>query len=229
MKPIQSIFLVLVAISALSCRKENSEEIDQEKIWTDYRVVINHEINKVVARTTFKNESQVGENLKLGDKASVNANGTNLEWSGIYNWYEKEISNTTQVEFIFTDNEESLHYGTVNIDTTISYDSSIANNDSLKKATIQFIPWANANALSAGEVVNLVIKQGEVTDAIRTDSVNATGVYLTTSSLNLFQLGDAEAHFEKWTPGSMTQATSAGGLTWGHYISRTKAIKIVAN
>lgn len=227
MKLLQSIVIILVLGTTFSCRKENSEDIDQENIWTDYRVIINHQIDKVIARATFKNASQVGENLKLGKEASVTANAIDLEWSPVYNWYEQEIPNAIQVKYVFTDNDENTHNATLNIDTTITYDSNLNKNDSLVKGDLQFVPWANATALNEGEVVNLVLVQGETIDAVKTDSVNATGVYIPATFLNLFQLGNAEAHFEKWVPGSMTSPTSAGGLTWGHYISRKIDVKIV--
>lgn len=229
MKLYQSSIFLLITILSISCRQENSEEIDQENIWTDYRVVVNHQINKQVARTTFKNESHTGETLRLGEKGSISANGTELIWSGIYNWYEQSINKETQVEFSFTDNDENLHYGTVTVDTTITYDENLGKNDSLTKSTIQFIPWANAAALLDGEVVNFVIIQNDVTQVVRTDSVNATGIYLSAASLNGFQLGDATVHFEKWKPGTMTNATSVGGYTLGHYISRSENVKIVSN
>lgn len=223
---IKSLALLCGSIALLSsCRKENSESIDQDEIYSEYKAVYNQNYDKTYARLTLRHLNATGENLILGPDAGVVVNGEVAEFSKTFYRYENTFSGKSDCKFVFTDND-GKNYNTNIVYTDIAeYNTALANNDTLRKSSIQFVPWSEHGALQSGETINLVIEQNTSLEVISTDTVGATGVYIITSSLNKFQLGDAECRFEKWSENSL-EAAEAGGKAWGQTISLKQKVRI---
>ena len=47
----------MLVLFLVSCRKENSELVKQEEIWTDYRLIYKAELETTFARVSFKHNS----------------------------------------------------------------------------------------------------------------------------------------------------------------------------
>lgn len=224
-KSVIAIFSI-ITLTLVSCRKQNSERIDQSEIWSDFRVVLDMEENQFWARAAFKHLDKNGEALRLGDEGSIIANGNELPWSALYSWYESQIDSSGTIEFDFTDNDENNFKSTITITEGADYNLLIGDNDSLVKGTIQFVPWDNCGAIQDGEIINLVITQDNNIIVVSNDTIGSTGVYIPSSELNVLKLGEVSAHFEKWVP-STGNYTAAGGISWFHYISKKETVKIV--
>ena len=219
-------FLLLVTTALFSCRKENSEKIDQSEIYTDYRIIYKEDVDRTFTRANFKHEVNTGENLKLGEDAKLLVNGANMVWHSTFFRYEYDFPGLIDVSIDFTDNEGGNYNNSLSFNKVAQYNELTANNDSLYKDSIQFVPWDNADPLVAGEYVNLVMIQNNSVILLSNDTVGATGIYIKTNSFNAFQLGNIDVHFEKWIDISLN-TPAAGGNGKAQTISETKTVKLL--
>jgi hypothetical protein len=222
----KTVLFLLIGTTLFSCRKENSEGINQSEIYTDYRIIYKEDVNTTFVRATFKHEVNTGENLKLGEDASVLANGNAMVWHSSFFRYEHEVSGQDDISLVFTDNEGGKITNSLIFGKIAQYMTQLASNDSLYKDSVQFIPWHNADPLIIGETINLVFIQNSSVVVLLNDTIGATGVWIDKTILNAFQLGDVEAHFEKWTD-LKVNTPSAGGISKSQMISETKTVKLL--
>jgi hypothetical protein len=226
--------ILIIGNTFLSCRKENSEEIDQSEIYADYRIIYKEDLNKTFARATFKHQLNTGENLKLGKDASILVNGVDMVWNSTFKRYEYDfldldtISTSNQFlnSFSFTDNDGAQFKNKLNFNKVAQYNKQTASNDSLYKDSIQFIPWDNADPLVSGEYVNLIMIQNNTIIELSNDTIGATGIFINSDSFDPFQLGDIEVHFEKWVDFPL-HTNNAGGNGKSQTISKTKTVKLL--
>jgi len=218
--------ILIIGNTFLSCRKENSEEIDQSEIYADYRIIYKEDLNKTFARATFKHQLNTGENLKLGKDASILVNGVDMVWNSTFKRYEYDFSDLDGALFDFTDNDGVQFNNKLNFNKVAQYNKQTASNDSLYKDSIQFIPWDNADPLVSGEYVNLIMIQNKTIIELSNDTIGATGVFINSDSFKPFQLGDIEVHFEKWVDFSLN-TNNAGGNGKSQTISKTKIVKLL--
>ena len=220
------VLILIIGNIFLSCRKENSEEIDQNEIYTDYRIIYKEDLNKTFARATFKHELNTGENLKLGKDANVSINGFDMVWNSSFHRYEYEFLDLHEGSFSFIDNDGKQFNNQLNFNKVARYNKGTASNDSLYKDSIQFIPWDNADPLVFGEHVNLIMIQNNTIIELSNDTIGATGVFINADSFMPFQLGDIEVHFEKWVDFSLN-THKVGGNGKSQTISKTKIVKLL--
>lgn len=219
-------FILLTFVILVSCRKENSEGIDQSEIYTDYRIVYKESEAKTFVRATLKHKINSGENLKLGDDGSVTVEGSNLIWNTTFWRYETEFSGLKDVQIDLEDNEGNKFSNALSFNKVAQYEELSAGNDTLYQDSIQFIPWDNADPIVAGEEVRLVIIQNSNLVVFVNDTVGSTGVYLDGTTLSKLQLGNIDVHFEKWVDFAVN-APNAGGLAKSQTISVTKSVKLI--
>lgn len=218
--------ILIIGNTFLSCRKENSEEIDQSEIYTDYRIIYKEDLNKTFARATFKHQLNTGENLKLGKDANISVNGFDMVWNSSFHRYEYNFLDLDGASFRFTDNGGVQFNNELNFNKVAQYNKQTASNNSLYKDSIQFIPWDNADPLVSGEYVNLIMIQNNTIIELSNDTIGATGVFIDADSFKPFQLGDIDVHFEKWADFSLN-TPNAGGNGKSQTISKTKTVKLL--
>ena len=219
--------ILIIGNTFLSCRKENSEEIDQSEIYADYRIIYKEDLNKTFARATFKHQLNTGENLKLGKDASILVNGVDMVWNSTFKRYEYDFLDLDGALFGFTDNDGAQFKNKLNFNKVAQYNKQTASNDSLYKDSIQFIPWDNADPLVSGEYVNLIMIQNNTIIELSNDTIGATGIFINSDSFKPFQLGDIEVHFEKWVDFFPLDTNNAGGNGKSQTISKTKTVKLL--
>lgn len=224
---ISKIIYILTFTSFLfSCRKENSEEIDQREIYTDYRIIYKEDVNRTFVRATFRHNDNIGENLILGSDALILAEGNEMKWNSSFWRYEKDFSGMRDITLKFKDNDGNIFNNSLSFNKVAKYEKLTLGNDSLYKDSVQFIPWNNSDSLVSGERVNLILIQNTTIVEVDTDTVGAKGIYLKKTILNTFQLGNINVHFEKWidTP---VKVSNAGGFGKSQTISITKTVKLL--
>jgi len=219
-------FIFLATIFIFSCRKENSEEINQSEIYTDYRIVYKEDLDRTFIRATFKHKVNTGENLKLGSDAIISIEDDAMIWNSTFWRYETNISGIRDVNINFQDNDGNVFKNSINFNQLAQYEKLTAGNDSLYKDSVQFIPWDNAGALVEGEKMHLLLIQNSTLVIVASDTIGATGLYLTNTTLSKLQLGSVDVHFEKWTDTSV-DAPNAGGSGTSQTISTTQTVKIL--
>ncbi len=218
-------FLFFVLICFVSCRKENSEKVNQDDIWTDYKVIYSSELDTTFARVSFKHKDKNGESLKLSSKSEILINEINPDFNGIFQWYQLMIKGEqSPILFEYEDLEGNVFSNSIEVSGVAEIN---VNLDTIYSDSVFYLPW-NGLELKDGEFVNAIFDGALDNDltVITQDSINTNGIYIKSTSLNKLPLGDLTVHFERWNEIEVF-STSAGGQGFGRYISKKKTIKLV--
>lgn len=217
----------ILTLLMVSCRKENSELVKQEEIWTDYRLIYKAESETTFARASFKHNSSVGENLKLSSKSEISLNNNSIEFDGSFFWYEKVMNGYVKtVDFLYTDLDDNQFKNTISI---LDSAEITASEDTLFKDSVQFISWDGAALDSDSSEFVLFVAydtKGDVLSVIKQDSVGSSGIYLVNTTLKSLPIGLVDVHFERWNSFDINGA-KAGGWGYSQYISNPKRLKLV--
>ena len=84
------IFAAVIALA--SCKKEVTNVVDQDKIFTHYVLAYNENTNTTTATATFRFASLLGTRLMLSEPSVILVNGTEMDWSDEDGFYTKEFS-----------------------------------------------------------------------------------------------------------------------------------------
>lgn len=218
------LFAVL-SIGLVSCRKENSEKVNQDEIWTDYRVVYRSDLDTSFARVSFKHLNKGGESLKLSSKSELSINGVSSEYDGAYSWYQLMISGSANpVSFKYSDLDGNEFLNTIDILGVAEVESDL---DTIYADSAFYLGWTG-DVLAEGEFVNVIFDGALDNDltVITQDTIGANGVFVSSTDLSKLTLGDFSLHFERWNE-VQVNTTSAGGRGYGQYISKKKAVKFI--
>lgn len=216
-------FLLIITMT-FACRKENSEKVDQNEIWTDYRVVYNSDLNKTFARASFKHENSNGEALILSGKSEIKMNNQNPEFQSAYQWYQTIYSGIqSSVNFSYTDLDDNSFQNNINLSPSIQ----VPDVDSIFMDSSTVITW-NGEELKANETVWMVVFDSSlaVIPVLKSDTLGNNSLFLSADSLNVLKSDSVTIHFERWLKQDVN-GTSAGGQAYGHFISRKKRVKVV--
>ncbi len=220
----KKLLIFLVLIVPFSCRKENSEKVNQDEIWTDYTLIYSGDLNSTYARVSFKHNDANGEGLVLSNKSEIKINNESPSFESTYRWYEKVYTGVqSSANFSYTNTDDKSFQNTVDLAPSIQ----LPEIDSIFKDSTVALNWVG-DAITANELIAFVLID-EALDAklvLGSDTIGRDGVYLDKSKLALIASDSVTIHFERWLNQEVS-GTSAGGQCVGHYISSKKKVKVV--
>lgn len=235
---ISSLVTFCCALLLISCRKENSEKIDQKDIYTSYQVIYDADQNRTYSRAWFRVNNSGGEFLKLSDKSELTVNGGSFDYIGNYSWYEKKQSGKLATHnFSYKDLDGNLYTNNLVLADSISFPLSI---DTIYQDSTTFIQWLG-EPLAADEKVRLTVFDSTTLatniPVLTIDSVGKNGVYIesnnfeypnllnpsTSNFFNRLNTGHVIVFFEREKKFS-TNAPAAGGQAVSVYSSARKVI-----
>lgn len=219
-----TLFILFGIFFLISCRKENSEKIDQNQIWSEYRLIYRSDIDSTFMRARFIHNDVDGENLKLSDKSTILISGKSPNYNPSFMWYERITQGKDSiVDFYYSDLDGQSFSNTVSL---IS-EAEIPETDTIYKDSVVFFPWIG-NPLQEGELMLLVL-DGNLSSqlpVISTDTIGASGIYLFPDSLSPLPLGEITIHFERFNIQD-ANGNAVGAKSYAHYISKKKEVKLV--
>ncbi|MDA3820100.1 MAG: hypothetical protein PF590_06560 [Candidatus Delongbacteria bacterium] len=87
-----------------SCNREDSIDVNQDRIYTLYEMNYDANAEKTIAKATFRMGGAYDSKIKLSDGSSVEFNGSELSFNGIYAYYTSEFAEWIDSgEFVFED------------------------------------------------------------------------------------------------------------------------------
>ncbi len=220
----KKLILLVIIITFISCRKENSEKVNQDEIWTDYSLIYNSEFDETHARASFKHETFDGEGLTLSNKSEIKIDNIEGSYLSSVRWYESIFSGVkSSVEFSYTDLDDNSFLNTVELAPSID----LPEIDSIFKDSTMLLNWIG-DEIKKDELVAFVLldENLEANCVIGSDTLGKSGVYLDEDKLSVIVSDSVTIHFERWYYQDVN-GTSAGGRTSGHYISFQKKVKVV--
>lgn len=221
----------LLAVAALpilvtSCQKEDSSDVNQDKIYTAYELFYNANSDKTVAIARLRFGSPTGTLLEATDPASVTFNGDAMPYSVVYSGHAKEYSGKlTSGTFVYTNVDNQTFTNSVPSMDTIAYPAGF---DTIIKSQSSTFTWVG-NPLTPTERVNLFI--GTWTwgqDALFFATGNgSTNIVMGTNQLNNLAEGQSTCYVDRVNEVAIAQGTSEGGVIRTRFRPANISLQIV--
>jgi len=209
----KSIWLLgLLFLGFTSCNKEDSVDVNQDKIYCDYELFYNQNDDKTHAVARFRFGSATGTVLELTDStdASVTFNGEVLPYNVWYNGHHKEYAGqVTSGSFVYTNSNGDTYTNAVPNGESIAFPTGF---DTITKSIAQTLTW-DGTALSPDQHVGFFV--GTPTwgqDALFFTADNGgTNIVLGVNQKSNLALGNATLFMDRSTATNVTEGTSKGG------------------
>ena len=216
--------IVITVMHFSSCKKEDSDTVDQDKIWAYYEVYYDKNQDKTFARATFKFSNSLGTNLELKSPAVVRFNGDQLTFQTALAYYEKQYAGFVSAgTFGYTD----LDNHTFNNSITGIKPIAFPMIDTIHTANSFTLNWVG-DSLRAGESVNLWldgINQNN-SEFFYQNNLNSHSIICAANQLQNLGNGTGTGWMERVLAPSIQSTTSAGGEIKGKYKALNLSTKI---
>lgn len=225
MKKYNFLLLLAVILIIFSCKREDSDTVDQDKVFTQYILEYNSNQDVTYARAHFQFSNATGTKLELVSPAEVEADGDAMPFKQAFAYYEKDyVGVKSNVDFSYTDTEENNFNNSVEMISNIDFPIGI---DTLSRTSSFELSW-NGDAVQEGEVVTVTINGSGENDALvfTQTGVGATSVMLTQNKLNGLGLENATFHIKRVKNKTATDVTSASGRNIARYLGNQMTVYI---
>lgn len=222
----KAVCVLAVAFSLASCEKENSEDVNQDKIYTEYDLFYNANEDKTYAIARFKFGGPTGTNLELSDSATVTFNGDVLTYNVFFVGHVKEYAGKiSSGTFYYKDLNGNEYTNSTPPMDTIAFPNDF---DTIVKSQANTLTW-NGNPLAANQSVGIFI--GSWTwgqDALfYQNQVAATNIVMGVSQLSSLALGSSTLYMDRSQKNTAIQGTSEGGNIESTYRALNKTVQVV--
>lgn len=214
----------LVAIFTTGCLREDSENVNQDKIWAAYELFYDGSSDITHARVTFRFGHLAGTKLQLTEPSEVRFNGDPLDFKSGLAYYEQDYAGfVNEGSFEFTDLNGNVYINDITIHT-VDFPSTWG---SLQHGSSFELIWEGSE-LSPNESMSLTINGATGgSDQIFIENDNfATSMILSASQISDLGVGASIAYLDRiYTPG-IQDATNAGGMITGKYRTTNSGVNI---
>lgn len=225
MKKLLFIPLVAGILTLGSCAREDSDSVDQDKIYASYVMEYNTTNDITYTRTNFHFSNALGTKLELVDPASITVDGDALVFKQGLAYYEKTFSGVkASGDFVYTDTESNTFSNTVTMVPSIDF---LNLPDTLSRSSSATIDWSG-DPLASGEVVTVTINgSGEGDAKVFTETgVGATSITLPANQLGDLGLENATFYIRRAKNEEAVEVTSAGGAVIARYDGAPETVYI---
>ena len=226
LRSVPILFLAIVLLFITGCESEDSENVEQDRIYALYELFYNENENLTLARTTFYFGNPTGTKLELSGGASITFDGEALSYNPTLAYYELAITGpVSSGTFVYTDLDGNTFTNPVAI-TAVDFPAGQATT--LDKSEPYEIAW-EGSALVAGESVTVSLVPNAVSETKLFLQVNigATSIVLTPGRLADIESTVGQLVMDRFTSSEPAQATSAGGEVVGHYRAPNLSVDIL--
>lgn len=215
-----SLMIVLVA-----CKREDSQNIAQDRIYSDYQVVYDAGKTQTMASATFRADHSTGTKVELTYPAKIKFRDENMSWKNVAGNYQTTINgNAMNNYFTYVDLDENSFE---NQALDISFIDLPYGITAISKSGNFFLPW-NGDIVRNGETVKVIIKskEGGSEKHWTVSTVNSTHITLDAYTLSQLPNGNADIWIERSKSESLTMVPDAGGRITGTWKSNVQIIQI---
>lgn len=210
----------------ISCDKENSSDVNQDKIYTEYELFYNANSGKTVAIARLKFGGPTGTLLEATTPAGVTFNGEVLPYSAIYSGHAKEFAGKiTSGTFAYTNTENTVYTNTPPSMDTLAHPAAF---DTIVKSVANTYTWIGS-PLTSTQRVNLYV--GNWTwgqDAIFfANGAGATNIVMGINQMTNLALGSATLYVDRVNEVAVSQGTTEGGVIRTRFRPLNKQIVVV--
>lgn len=214
---------------ATSCTKEDSNDVNQDKIWTEYEMFYNKNDDKTHVIARYRFGGSTGTLLELTDStgAKVTFNGTQMPYSAIWSAHHLEFAGRlTSGMFSYTNTNGTVYNNAIpaNADT-IAFPAGF---DTIVKSQAETFTWGG-NPLAPDERVGIFVGSwGWANDALfYTDADGATNLIFGVQAKNSLALGQATVYMDRTLLSNYISGTSKGGVIRYTYRAMNATVVVV--
>ncbi len=224
----KAFFLPLLALVLLlsACARDVSMNVNQDSIYTEYRIVYDDDQGKSFARATFRFSGATGTILELSAPAEVTVDGEPMAWKPLLGYYEKEYAGIdSQATFLYSDLDNNTYENKVLIAKAIDFPAGL---DTLSKGDAFTLSWTGA-ALGTNESVIVTINGANEADAkvFTQTAPGSSSIILEKNKLEGLVLGTATVLMERFTVQVLEEGTPEGGAVWSRYLADPIQVVVV--
>lgn len=208
-----------------ACKREESVNIDQNRIYAAYAFTFDADKNKSTATATFRLDNSSGKKLELSYPARVDFNGEILSWRNALGYYEISRSgNEGAGSFNYFDLDDHTFSNEVSSLNAIEIPFGLTN---ISQSGNFFLPWTGA-ALQSGETIKVTISGGaqSISKSWTIGTVGSTHIILNQSKLDDLVIGTAVLRIERESSKIVGQSNLSGGRLTSKYLSRKVNVNI---
>ncbi|RMG73534.1 MAG: hypothetical protein D6722_03600, partial [Bacteroidetes bacterium] len=146
--------LASAALLLTACLREESVNVNQDSIFTEYRLVYEAAKDKTYARATFRFGGATGTLLQLSDPAEVLIDQEPLTWKPALAYYERESAGPQATgTFTYTDLDNNTFTNTVTLAAPIAFPADL---DTIPQGAAFTLTW-EGDPIQLGEWVTVTI------------------------------------------------------------------------
>jgi hypothetical protein len=219
---------LIIAISLLTlltgCLREDSENVNQDRIWTSYELYYDGEEDVTYARATFRFGLLTGTKLQLTEPSEVRFNGTPLAFKSGKAYYEDDFAGfVNSGTFEFTDLNGNVYVNDVAI-TSIAFPQ---NWGPLSHSSAYELFW-DGLSLETYETASLTINgaTGGSNQIFLENDNFATSIILPANQISNLGTGTTSGYLERISTPGIQEATNAGGMISGRYRTGNSGIEV---
>ncbi len=220
--------LAVLSIPVLmtSCQKEDSSDVNQDKIYTVYELFYNQNSDKTVAIARLRFGTPTGTLLEATSPAEVTFNGDPLPYNVIYSGHAKEYAGKiTAGTFAYTNTESTTFTNSVPNMDTIAYEAGF---DTIIKSQANTFTWVG-NPLATNERANLFLGSwtwGEDASFFAF-TPGATNIVMGVNQLSNLALGTSTCYIDRVNEVAVTEGTSEGGVIRTRYRPTNVQVEVI--
>jgi len=222
-------YLLLALYSGIllftSCKKEDSDDVNQDKIYAEYELFYDQNQDKTYASAVFKFSNALGTNLQLTSPSEVRFGTDVIPFDAAFAYYRKEYSGKINSgTFKFTDTEGTAYTNTVYLADTLANPAI----DSISKSVSYTYTWLGSS-VAANNTVGLTLSN--VASPLNAKyflqyTTGANNLVLGAADLNYLPNGPTTCHLERTIETVAPSVTSAGGKIRGKYKAWNRTVII---
>lgn len=209
-----------------SCKREDSVNIDQQRIYVNYDYEFNSHTMQSTATATFRLDNSKGTKIELTHPSRIDFNGEGMAYRNSSGSYQVATSaNTIGGLFKYSDLDGGIYS---NATAHLTYIELPFGITAISRSGNFFLPW-QGSPLQAGETVTVTISGGSQTNSTSwtSNSVGQTYIILDQNKLSNLEQGTAEIQITRELVTGIQQSTLAGGRMTSTYLSQKAFVDIV--
>lgn len=225
------LLLILIGLTVVGCgRSEDSEDVNQARIYTDYELFYNanEDVTHAIARFRFGNPFGTILELTPSSGASVTFNGDSLSYSNFWGAHHREYAgNVTTGTFRYTDTDGAVYINDVPSGSPIAFPSGF-DGSALDKTMAKALAW-DGTALAPDDQVGVFIGSWQWGDDALSwiDADGATEIILSVLQMQNLALGSATVYLDRWNAVDVSEGTGEGGRIRYKYRAPNATITVV--
>ncbi len=216
---------LIIVVLLTGCNSEDSADVNQNDIYTEYRTVYEEDHDITYARASFRFGGLLGTALQLSEPATVEFNNQTLAWQPLLAYYELQHSGYVD-NGTFTYNDLAGGRFINSIASAAAIDFPFGPIEISQSGAYTFV-WQGLS-VGTGESVTVTIRNSDFSEIVSftTVAVGAENLVFSRDKLQRLAVGSARMTLERWVNYTPTQTPPAGGAMWSRYVATPRDVTI---